>query len=219
MTASIAFSRIYVQKLKNPTPLDSGNTEALEKWVAEVNSSYSQKSTETQFDKSVYLPTPEKHQPTFARNENKTKNLPSLENKSEPKEKKPISLRDLNAATIQELQVVRGIGPSFSKRIVKFRDLLGGFHSEEQLKEVYGLPEETVDELAKHFVVQSQPKAISINSDSAKVLAAHPYISYDLAWIIINYRKQNGDIRSSEDLRKIKALDEETFIKLKPYLD
>ena len=65
----------------------------------------------------------------------------------------------------------------------------------------------------------SQPQPLNINSDSAKVLANHPYVSYDLAWIIINYRKQHGDITSSNDLKKVKALDEETFARLEPYLN
>ena len=57
----------------------------------------------------------------------------------------------------------------------------------------------------------SAPKLLNINADSAKVLSNHPYISYDLAWIIINYRKQNGDITSANELKKILAIDEETF--------
>ena len=106
-----------------------------------------------------------------------------------------------------------------SNRIVKFRNRLGGFSENEQLSEVYGLPPETVDEALKHFSVQSRPEPIDFNNDSAKVLAMHPYISYDLAWVILNYRKQHGDISSFEDLEKIQALDEETLEKLKPYLN
>ncbi|MEM7297091.1 MAG: helix-hairpin-helix domain-containing protein, partial [Bacteroidota bacterium] len=81
------------------------------------------------------------------------------------------------------------------------------------------LDEETIKALSKYFTVQSQPSRVDLNSDSAKNLAQHPYISYDLAWVLINYRKQNGDIKSLNDLRKVKALDTATLDKLRPYLD
>ena len=53
-------------------------------------------------------------------------------------------MSDLNTASAEDLQRVRGIGPTLSERIVKFRTRLGGFSENDQLKEVYGLTEEIV---------------------------------------------------------------------------
>lgn len=131
--------------------------------------------------------------------------------------KEPI--KDLNFATAEELQVVKGIGPSFSKRIIKYRDLLGGYVDSIQLHEVYGLNDETIHNLFKKFSIQSDAKPINFNTDSIKLLARHPYISYDIARVIIKYRKQHGDITSVDHLKKIKAIDDSTFLRLKPYLE
>ena len=49
---------------------------------------------------------------------------------------KPISI---NKASLEELQAVRGIGPSLAERIVEFRKTNGGFKSLEDLKEVRGI--------------------------------------------------------------------------------
>ena len=49
---------------------------------------------------------------------------------------KPVSINKANA---EELQVVRGIGPSLAERIVNYRESNGGFKSLDQLKEVKGI--------------------------------------------------------------------------------
>lgn len=49
---------------------------------------------------------------------------------------KPISI---NKADSEELQTVRGIGPSLAERIVEYRTANGGFKSLDQLKEVKGI--------------------------------------------------------------------------------
>lgn len=69
-----------------------------------------------------------------------------------PKKTKPQPASiDLNTTTYKELATLPGIGPTFSKRIVKFRDAMGGFDSIAQLKKVYGLPPETYAALEEVF--------------------------------------------------------------------
>ena len=50
-----------------------------------------------------------------------------------------ITKKDINVATAEELRVIKGIGEVLSKRVVKFRNRLGGFISKDQLQDVYGL--------------------------------------------------------------------------------
>lgn len=181
-------------------------------WIKEAQASIElKKEEETEFDKSVYYPTKKNFEP-------KRKYTENSKPKPEPQPRN-IEVLDLNLATAEELQKVKGIGPAYSERIIKYRDILGGFSDTAQLGEVYGLKEETITELLNHFKIETPVSKIDINSDSLKVLAKHPYISYDLAKIIINYRREHGDIQTAADLRKIKALDERTFLRLKPYLE
>ena len=56
------------------------------------------------------------------------------------KEYEPVTI-DINTATAEEWQQLRGIGPGYSKRIVNFRNKLGGFTSIGQVGETYGLPD------------------------------------------------------------------------------
>lgn len=46
---------------------------------------------------------------------------------------------DINTATAEQWEALPGIGPVLANRIVKFRYMLGGFNSVEQLKQTYGL--------------------------------------------------------------------------------
>lgn len=206
-------SRVLIWKMKNHQTSFDGNPGELEEWIKTVESSYEEKKEREKFDKTVYFP---KKQYT------KTVSKPKKsfeERKKEIEEIKPIVLSDLNSASAEELQKIKGIGPSYSERIVKYRDLLGGFSEEDQLAEVYGLEEDVVSKLLEQFSIQSEVKKIPINSDSLKILAKHPYISYDMAKIILNYRKAHGDFEKLEDLMKIKTIDENIFLRLKPYLE
>lgn len=118
------------------------------------------------------------------------------------------------------LQIVPGIGPGIAGRIVKYREQLGGFHSENQLLEVYGVKEDV--QLAIWDFFEFDPhifKKIPINSASLEDLAAHPYVSYGEAKVLVAYRIQHGKFNSSEDLLKIKIFKAEWVQKLKPYLE
>ncbi len=201
---------IVINQSKDNEPRIVENPEELEKWVAEVQASYTREvksvKVRNHFNKTSYLAT----ESVFSRQ--KEKKVKSVK-------KDEIRILDINKATVSELDMVRGIGSTYAKRIIKYRNLLGGYVHIEQLSEVYGLTAGHVQELGKHFNIQSGVIRIPLNSDSAKVLAKHPYISYDLAWIIINYRKANGNIKDAEELKKIKAIDEKLFDRLSPYLN
>lgn len=118
------------------------------------------------------------------------------------------------------LQIVPGIGPKLAGRIIRYRENLGGFHSENQLAEVYGLSPE-VSETAWDYFFLAEPKLkkIPINLVEREELAAHPYISYGAAKVIIAYREQHGFYQSSSDLSKIKIFEESWIDQIEPYLD
>ncbi len=130
-------------------------------------------------------------------------------------------LLDINLADSIELQAIRGIGPAFSSRIIRFRNILGGFTSIEQLKEVYGLTEETYEAIKPYFVLNGEfeLKKLLINSADQAQLSAHPYINYNTARALVNYRNQHGSFQSLEDLAFVKVLSDSVINKIAPYLD
>lgn len=126
---------------------------------------------------------------------------------------------DLNLADTTQFQIVRGIGPVLSVRIVKYREMLGGFASTEQLREVYGIEEDVYQRMLSHFdVLIPSAKKININQDSISFLAKHPYLNYKTSRAIIKYRAQHGDYQSVDDLKKIHTISDSLFQRIAPYL-
>ena len=124
----------------------------------------------------------------------------------------------INSAAAEELTIIRGIGPALSERIIKYRDLLGGFHSQDQLFEVYGLEEGVINALIEKIIIDSIRSTVYINEVDLKNLSSHPYISYPLAKAIINYRTVHGPFEEKSDLKKIKIVSDSLYNKLSPYI-
>lgn len=123
---------------------------------------------------------------------------------------------DLNKADTNLLKNIPGIGSILAGRIIKFRSALGGFHSVEQLNEVYGLKDNALLNIKTYAEIQSSYRKIEINQTN---FIRHPYLSNNQAAAIISYRKQHGDYNDIDDLRKIKILNEETINKIEPYIN
>lgn len=107
----------------------------------------------------------------------------------------PHQLINLNLCDSADLEKLPGIGPILSARIVKYRNLLGGYADVRQLLEVYGLREE-VFEIIKERVSADTTllKKISVNSDSYSVLLRHPYLDPEHVTAIVRYRERIGPI-------------------------
>ncbi len=126
---------------------------------------------------------------------------------------------ELNSADSLDLQQLRGIGPSFSRRIIKYRDLLGGFYSREQLLEVYGMDSTKYLGIAGQVSVDNEKiRKININKVSIKEMMKHPYIEFYVAKSIINYRNEKGSFTDIAQIREAKLVYNELFLKIEPYL-
>ncbi len=139
----------------------------------------------------------------------------SFENKKEK-----IVILDINQATKEDLIKVYGIGPALSDRILKLKDLLGGFVSMEQMNDVWGLSPEVIENLNKNFKVSVLPKVnkVDINNASIKELMLFPYFKYALAKAIVTYRSMNGDFKNNADLTKINGFPNEKLNVISLYL-
>ena len=115
---------------------------------------------------------------------------------------------------------LKGIGPVLASRIIKYRDKLGGFHSTEQIKEVWGINDSLYQSLISTIGIKNKIpfRFIHLNTDTFGILASHPYIKGKLAGLICNYRKQHQSFNSIEELKQLPLITEENFLKLAPYL-
>lgn len=126
---------------------------------------------------------------------------------------------ELNTADTTDLKELRGIGSVFAARIVKYRNLLGGFYQKEQLLEVYGMSDELYSKISNHVIVDSAMiNTININTASLQQLNHHPYLDYYQAKAITKYRDLGNAFDNVDDLKNITLIDNDTFEKIKPYL-
>ncbi|HEX6226508.1 MAG TPA: helix-hairpin-helix domain-containing protein [Chryseolinea sp.] len=133
--------------------------------------------------------------------------------------KKAIEKFDLNNADTSQLKKIYGIGDKLSLRILKYRDLLGGFVSMGQLKEIYGLDSLVINRLTQNSEIRDDftPVKININTASEKQLSSHPYLN-KMAKALVSYRFQHGNFKTVEEIRNISAVDEQLIGRIIPYL-
>lgn len=137
---------------------------------------------------------------------------------SEPKSAILNSPIDLNSADSIQLKQLPGIGEKLSKRIVKYRDLLGGFYSVKQLKEIYGLSEQTILLIEDKVTIDiTKIRKLNVNFSDVNELSRHPYLKINLARQIVKFRSEYGSIADFEVLRDSMILNIDDYTRLKPY--
>ena len=126
---------------------------------------------------------------------------------------------DVNLADTTAFISLPGIGSKLSQRIIAFRDKLGGFYSIDQVGETFLLPDSTFQKIKPYLLLNnSTVKKINLNLATLEELKAHPYLRYNIANVIIQYRNQHGEFKSIEDVKKIVLITDEIFNKVAPYL-
>jgi len=125
---------------------------------------------------------------------------------------------ELNSATAHMLTDLKGIGPAYSNRIVKYRNWLGGFLNFEQLLEVYGLEDSLYRKIIPFLTLDTaRVDRININKVMIAELQKHPYIKWHVATAIVNYRDQHGPYKSIADIKKTDLVSAELYRKIAPY--
>ncbi|GHT41750.1 competence protein ComEA [Bacteroidia bacterium] len=127
---------------------------------------------------------------------------------------------ELNTADSLALMHIPGIGSAFAKRIIGYKNRLGGYHRIEQLQEVYGMYEELYARITPYIKVN--PDAITripVNSASLDKLKAHPYLNFYQAKVIVEMRKKKGKLTGIEDLKLLDEFTNDDWIRITPYLE
>ena len=123
----------------------------------------------------------------------------------------------LNHADTAQLRKVPGIGPYFARKIVEYRERLGGYYRVQQLLEIEDFPETAVD----FFIIpdDTQLRKLNINRLSLNELKRHPYLNFYQARAIVDYRRLHGTIQSLDQLSLLRDFPREAIERLTPYVE
>ena len=132
-----------------------------------------------------------------------------------PIKMKPQERLSLNTADTTALKHVPGIGSFFARKIVSYRQRLGGFHSVNQLLEIEDFPESS---LSFFVIPDDKIRKLNLNQLSLEDLRRHPYISFHQAKAIVDYRRLHGPLKSLQDLRLHRDFTPEAISRLEPYV-
>ncbi|GGI57049.1 ComEA family DNA-binding protein [Winogradskyella haliclonae] len=130
--------------------------------------------------------------------------------------------QDLNTATASQLQKVYGVGEKLSERIINYRNKYGGFISEVELSQIWGLSPEVIERIVADFTVKTprQINKYNLNEVTRDQLVTIPNIDYEIANSIIEERILREGFQNIEDLTKFEGfpLKKLQIIKLYLYL-
>ncbi len=126
---------------------------------------------------------------------------------------------ELNSADSAELVKAYGIGPATARRILKYREKIGGFVNPEQLREVTGIDSSRYQQIREGvFADADLIRKIEINVLSVNELRKHPYIDYYIAKAIVDRRVRKGAYTSPDELKEIPLIYDALFKKIRPYI-
>ncbi|MFY9154381.1 MAG: helix-hairpin-helix domain-containing protein [Prolixibacteraceae bacterium] len=127
-------------------------------------------------------------------------------------------LIDINTADTTQLKLLPGIGSTLSKRIIKYRELIGGFYSVKQLTEIYGLKESTLLGLSELIRVDTTKiRKLNLNFADLNEISRHPYLTKNQAVKILKYRTKNGSFHHLSVLYDSMILNIDEYRRIKPY--
>ena len=125
----------------------------------------------------------------------------------------------LNKSDSTDWKKIPGIGDAYSSRIVKYRNMLGGFVRKEQLTEVYGIDNDLFLRIAPFIEEDINCTKLTINTLDFKELLRHPYLNYKQVQAIVNLRRKKGDIISINELSMLNEFTSDDIFRLEHYLE
>jgi competence protein ComEA len=132
--------------------------------------------------------------------------------------KKRPRMIEINAADTADWSSLPGIGPVLSRRIVTYRERLGGFYDVRQVGETYGLPDSVFQTMKPYLRCAGAIQQINVNEVTPDDLGRHPYLKRQIARAIVDYRTQHGTFKTVADIKQVMVVTPELFDRISPYL-
>ena len=132
---------------------------------------------------------------------------------------KPVIMYELNSASLDDLININGVGEFTANGIIKHKNLIGGFHSISQIKEVYGIENDNYDKIIRQLEIDNTSIIkVNVNQLSIFELKKHHYISWNLAEAIIN-KRLGGKLADLDFLENSEVISNEKLEVLLPYIE
>lgn len=126
---------------------------------------------------------------------------------------------EINSADSAALRSVWGIGEKSVSDIIRYRELLGGYCSTDQLAELKTVTEANFEKISKQIYCDScKIQKIDINFADPERLSEHPYISDRALRRIVKQRQLKGGWDSIEEMIDDDILSSDEAARLAPYL-
>ena len=142
-------------------------------------------------------------------------------------------LVDLNSGSLSALMSLPGIGETRATAIIAFRELNGPIVSADDLLEIDGIGQATVDNIRAHVAQANNGTAendspadaglvsgelVDLNTGSLSALMSLPGIGETRAAAIIAFRELNGPLNSANDLLEIDGIGQATVDNIRPFV-
>jgi DNA uptake protein ComE-like DNA-binding protein len=128
-------------------------------------------------------------------------------------------IKNINLAEFRDIVGIEGVDGKLASRILKYRDLLGGFHSPDQLKEVYDLPDNLIGVMDSLFIYDTTDiRRISLSTAGYKEFLRHPYLGNEQVDAIMELRKFSMGKPEIKDFINSGILETGTIQRILPYI-
>lgn len=124
---------------------------------------------------------------------------------------------DLNGADTLTLQQIPGIGPSFARRIVKYRDQLGGYYTVLQLQEIYGMEPDRYQRIKPFFYIGVKNYSTPFDALRSDSIPSHPYLNYRQQAALARSIRKNGTLDSWHRIMSLEEFNRDDSVRLSHY--